>query len=880
MEKNSEDHPRDPHTLKDFFISYAVEDRIQATWIHQQLEDHGYRTILAGRDFFAGNNFVLEMDHALQISARMIAIISPDYLASPYTRAEWAAVFRRDPTGAQGLLLPVLVRSCEVEGLLAPLLRINLIDLIGKDDQQAQKRLLRGVRQSPRSRSLVSSLAGEEVSLPSSRIWHIPFPRNPLFTGREDLLDQLHQKLTTPPTSDATTTIAALTQPQALKGLGGIGKTQLAVEYAYRYQDHYPHTFWVNAATMETLIGSFVAIADLLPSFPAKNEQDQNKVVEAVKQWLEHCDTRWLLIFDNADNISLVRPFLPKSGPGHILLTTRAHAVSSLAASIEVKKMSLMEGTCLLLRRVYGLAPHLSPMQVLEYTSIEDTNEAGNIVAALDSLPLALDQAGAYIEETGCGFAEYLNVYNTHHKTLLARRGIQATNYPNSVATTWLLSFQKVQQTNPAAAELLCLCAFLAPDQIPEELIRDGAAHWNFPLQQATADLLTFNQMIEDLLKFSLVKRLAKPHMLSIHRLIQVVLIDTLTIDKQWQWVVGVIQAVNNVFPKDVNDTSMWSQCQRYLSQVQACYTLIEQYFMPMQQSTLWLIEAAILLDRTGLYLWHRALYSIAESLYQRALIIYEQRLGPEHPYIARSLNNLAGLYESQDQYDQAEPLFQRALAIHEQQLGPEHLDTALSLNNLAFLYINQGQYDQASPLLQRALAIYEQQLGPDHSDVALGLNNLAGIYESQGQHAMAEPLLQRALKIREQQLGQEHPDTALSLNNLAFLYINQGQYDQASPLLQRALEIRKQQLGQEHPDTALSLNNLAFLYINQGQYDQAKPLLQRALTIFTQVLGSGHSQTKETYERLQVVVEALDKAEKVTPLATEQQKQARIEKE
>lgn len=399
MQKNSEDLTKGPDSLKDFFISYAVEDRIQARWICQELEAHGYHTIFPERDFPAGSNFVLEMERAVTASARTIAVISPAYLASRYTQPEWAVAFRRDPIGEKGLLIPVFVHPCEAEGLLGSIIRINLID---KDEHQARKRLLQGMRQAPRVLSQVAFPSRVETTSPSSRICNIPFARNPLFTGREDLLHQLHQKLTSDTTSDATTaTVAALTQPQALKGLGGIGKTQMAVEYAYRYQESYPYILWVNAATLEALIASFVAIAELLPSFPAKDEQDQNKVVESIKRCLEQSEIRWLLILDNADDVALVRPFLPKSGNGSILITTRAHAVGSIAASLEVEKMSLMEGTCLLLRRVYGLAPHFSAIEVLEYASVEDTNEAGNVVAALDYLPLALDQAGAYIEETG-----------------------------------------------------------------------------------------------------------------------------------------------------------------------------------------------------------------------------------------------------------------------------------------------------------------------------------------------------------------------------------------------------------------------------------------------------------------------------------------------
>src|SRR6266704_2014163 len=312
-----------------------------------------------------------------------------------------------------------------------------------------------------------------------SGVWNVPFGRNPHFTGRDDLLDQLRQHLSPEVQDDQTTTRrAALTQPQAIKGLGGIGKTQIAVEYAYRFRDLYTHTLWVNAASGEALITSFVALAELLPSFSAKSERDQGKLVAAIKRWLEQCEQEWLLIFDNADNISLVRQYLPQRGKGSILLTTRAHAVGSLAASIEVEKMGLMEGTQFLLRRA----------QRFDHALDEEVNKAGNVVIALDHFPLALDQAGAYIEETGCGFSDYLQIYQDHRRELLAKRGLQATDYPDSVATTWSLSFHRVEQANPAAAALLRLCAFLAPDAIPEELLSKGASDWSLPLQQAAAD--------------------------------------------------------------------------------------------------------------------------------------------------------------------------------------------------------------------------------------------------------------------------------------------------------------------------------------------------------------------------------------------------------
>jgi tetratricopeptide (TPR) repeat protein len=671
-----------------------------------------------------------------------------------------------------------------------------------------------------------------------SGVWNVPYLRNPHFTGRDELLDRLHQQLSSEAQDAPTTTRrAALTQPQAIKGLGGIGKTQIAVEYAYRSreQGRYIHTLWVNAASEEAIIASFVTLAELLPAFPSKKKTDQQKLVAEIKRWLEQCKQHWLLIFDNADDVSIIQEDLPQRGNGSILLTTRANAVGSLATPVEVETMSFIEGTHLLLRRA----------QRFEHASDEEINEVGNIVVALDHFPLALDQAGAYIEETKCRFVDYLKAYQNHRRALLARRGTQATNYPDSVATTWSLSFQKVEQANPAAAELLRLCAFLAPDSIPEELIREGSMYWTPLLQSVATDLFAFNQMIAELLRFSLVKRLAEDHMLSIHRLVQVVQMDRMEQKEHRRWAERIVRAVNAVFPRNPKEeVATWPQCLRYLEQAQACYILIQCHM-------LMLTEAADLLNRTGTYLCEHALYTIADPLYERALWIREQQLGSEHPDVAHSLNDLATLCSKQGKYIEAELLYERALWIREQQLGSEHPDVAHSLNDLAILYSKQGKHKEAEPLLQRALRIWEQQLGSEHPDVASPLNNLAELYRDQGQYAEAEPLYQRALRIWEQQLGPEHPLVAASLNNLAILYWRRGKYAEAEPLHKRALGVLEQQLGPEHPDVAASLNNLAILYKEQGKYAEAEPLYQRALRIREQRLGSEHPDVATSLNNL-----------------------------
>ncbi|GCF11469.1 FxSxx-COOH system tetratricopeptide repeat protein [Dictyobacter arantiisoli] len=673
----------------------------------------------------------------------------------------------------------------------------------------------------------------QAVSTPTQEaaLWTVPYARNPHFTGRDDLLKQL-ELLFTGETPDQGVGVrqAALTQTQAIKGLGGIGKTQIAIEYAYRahLQGRYRDVIWISAANEETILTSFVELARLLPALVPQEETNQHTIIAAILRWLEQREPPWLLLVDNADDLSLVQPYLPRQGHGHILLTTRANAVGAFASSVEVDTMGIMEGAHLLLRRAHRFSA----------SSPDEIDEAINVVIALAQFPLAIDQAGAYLEETGCSLHDYLHIYQQHRSVLLARRGKQTTQYPESVATTWSLSFAQVQRTNPAAAELLQLCAFFAPDHIPEELLSEGASYWPPLLHDAVADRFTFNQMLETLLSFSLVKRLSEERMLSIHRLVQTVQMDRLEVEMQRTWSEQVVRAVHALFPADTKDVATWPTCLRYLEQVEACDTLIQHH-------QLLLPEAADLLDRTGSYFLEHTMYTQAASLYQRALHICEQQWGPEHPRTATSLNHLGILHRDNGNYREAEPFYQRALRIREQQLGPYHLDTATTLHNLANLYESQRAYAKAEPFYQRALRIREQQLGPHHLDTAATLHNLAILYQDQGNYEQAKPLLQRALYIRES-LAPHHPDTAATLNYLGGGYQEQGKYTEAEPFYQRAFEIFEQQFGSSHFYTAMSLYNLAVLYTDQGRYREAVPLCQRALVIYEQHLGSLHAHTAD----------------------------------
>ncbi len=652
-------------------------------------------------------------------------------------------------------------------------------------------------------------------------IWNVPYHRNPFFTGREDILKNLHNTLTAGKT-------AALTQPQAIRGLGGIGKTQTAVEYAYRYYNVYKAVLWAKADTREVLVTDFVSIADLL-NLPEKNEQDQNKAVNAVKRWLQnHLD--WLLILDNVEDLEMVEEFIPTTTGGHILLTTRTQATGT-ANNVDVHKMEAEEGALFLIRR----AKVITLDAPLDSAKPADCDKAREVSQVLDGLPLALDQAGAYIEETACTLSEYLDLYQAQYAELLKDRGQLTFGHPESVVTTFSLAFEKVEQNNPAAAELLQLCAFLHPDDIPEEIITEGALDLSPVLQSTTTNLYQLKKSIAELLKYSLIHRDPETKGLSIHRLVQAVLKNWMDEPIERLWAERAVRAVSRTFPNV--EYAVWSRCQRCLPHAQVCAVLIKQW-------TIMSLEAARLLDQAGSYLKERAQNAQAELMLQQSLAIYEKIWGPEHPDVAHSLNNLAEVYR-QGKYAQAEPLYQRALAIWEQTLGPVHPYVAIGLNNLALLYFTQGKYVQAEPLFQRAISIWEKIPGAEDPHIANSLNSLAELYRVQGKYAQAEPLFQRALAIREQRLGTEHRHVSNSLNGLALLYHVQGRHAEAEPLFRRALAIREKVLGREHPAVAVCLNNLALLYSTQGKYTQAESLYQQALAIYKQIPGgSEHSDT------------------------------------
>lgn len=664
----------------------------------------------------------------------------------------------------------------------------------------------------------------EETIDVSRQHWLVPYRRNDYYTGYEQTLQALYKAL-------HTKRAAFLTQ--ALSGLGGIGKTQLALEYAYRYRDEYKSVIWIGADSQAVLLSRLDHVVQQL-GLSVLEPRNQQQVLFAFHHWLSS-QANWLLILDNVEDLAILDMIFPDENArrqGHIVITTRAQAVGVWANKVAVETMGEEEGATLLLRR----AKVIPRSALLDAASEQDQEKARDISAELDGLPLALDQAGAYIEETRCSIAEYLDLYRARRAALLWRRGTAVSGHPDSVTTTFELSFDKVQQVNPAAAELLRFCAFLHPDAIPEELIVDNASHAGALLQPVATDPIQLQEALGTLSRYSLLRRNASARTLSTHRLVQAVLKDMKDMRDeavQRQWAERAVQAMVHAFALEGSDT--WQHAERYIPHALACTELIEQ--LGLQSET-----AAILLSRTSLYLRQRAQYGQAEQFYKQALVRYEQLFGREDPEVATVLNNLALVYEEQRRHAEAQNLFKRAEDILAKVYPLGHPDRARILANLASCHWSQGELREACRLGELAVAMLEKTLGPEDLDLAAALSKLATVYRDQGDTQRAEPLYQRALAMKERTLPPGHPLIAFSLSAFATNFYLQQRFDRAAAYQERALAILEQVLGPDHPEVALCLFCLADTYMMRRDFKRAEQCNRRSLAIYEKAEGPIHS--------------------------------------
>jgi tetratricopeptide (TPR) repeat protein len=629
------------------------------------------------------------------------------------------------------------------------------------------------------------------------------------FVSRVKELKDLHELLQ----GDSRVAIVA-----AISGLGGVGKTELAVQYAISHDQDYPAgVWWLSGRDVMGQVLSY-GVRMGMP-MTGTNSTPEQKVQECYDFWRQGLAGRRLVIVDDVTTVAdyeAIVSYLPTDPSFRILMTTRER--------LQVRRLDL------------GV---LSEGEAIEFLTkllgSERVAAEGSLVKELCKwlgyLPLGLELVGRYLvskpRTSVATLLERLAVGKLEARSLL--RGQPMTSTHGSLAAAFEVSWVTLEEQTEELAAFLSLFGLAA---IPQDLLA-SCFEWEAEDLEDAWD------------------RLMNLHLVGKDECLHPIVREFLTVKLDQRLDCGKMR---ERYTRAIV-TSAENHCEQTmtLDQLQAAKVYETHWldFNKRQSEENFGIAIATVCMRLDQYYSSQGLFGLSREPSERALAIREKQLGPDHPDTGTSLNNLAGLYRSMGHYNEAEPLYQRALAISEKQLGPDHPDTGTSLNNLAGLCRSMGHYNEAEPLYQRALAISEKQLGPDHPDTGTSLNNLALLYRSMGRYNEAEPLYQRALVIREKQLGPDHPSTGISLNNLALLYESMGRYNEAEPLYQRALAISEKQLGPDHPDTGTSLNNLALLYESMGRYNEAEPLYQRALAISEKQLGPDHPFTGTSLNNL-----------------------------
>jgi tetratricopeptide (TPR) repeat protein len=630
---------------------------------------------------------------------------------------------------------------------------------------EALKDLLQGPLPAALSVQLVEKLA----ETPSKLIL-LPYPSlETLFKGRDAFLRRLRASLTRPDGG------AAAIAGRAVHGLGGVGKTRAAVEYAWAHRADYTALALLDAETGEKLRASLAALVGPL-HLPEQATPDEAARVEAALAWL-NANPDWLLILDNVDSepaLDAANRLLGRLQGGHVVLTSRLARFPRGVERLDLDVLSLDDAAAFLLEATEGG----------RHTAADDAVQAAALGEELGQLALALEMAAATIEARGLGFAAYRALWLGNRARVVGWAGEKITGYHHAVAETWQTS---VDQLSEAARHLLERLAFLAPDPVPGFLL--DVAVPGAEAKDATAAL-------DDLAAYSLVTRDVEGETFLVHRLVQDVTRRGLeasgTTAARLTESLGWVDAA---FTGEGQDARSWGRLDPLAPHAEAVAAHANAAGIAN--------PTARLMNELGVLFSAKAVYARADLLFRRALAIDEANLGKDHPTVATDLNNLAELLRATNRLGKAEPLFRCALAIDEASLGKDHPTVARDLNNLAELLRATNRLGEAEPLFRRALAIGEASLGKDHPEVATDLNNLAGLLGATNRLGEAEPLYRRALAIDEASLGKDHPNVATYLNNLALLLHATNRPGEAESLFRRALVIflaLERAIGREHP--------------------------------------------------------------------------------
>ncbi|MGH8905187.1 MAG: FxSxx-COOH system tetratricopeptide repeat protein [Egibacteraceae bacterium] len=705
--------------------------------------------------------------------------------------------------------------------------------------------------------------------------------RNKYFTGREDLLSDLRRRI-------ADQEVTALL-PHALQGMGGVGKTQLAIEYAYRYQADYDVVWWISA-DQEALARS--ALAALAPRLGltgvalGRIEDAVAAVLDALRRGDPH--GRWLLVFDNADQPETIRGLMPQ-GPGHVLVTSRNHRWASVADTIEVNVFPRAESLAFLRRRV----PHTS--------DVEDNR----LAEELGDLPLALEQAGALLAETAMSVDTYLELLEQAAGEILGESS--PTDYPVPVAAAWSLSVARVRDETPYAMDLLRRCAFFGPEPIPMELLNRGQYVLGPPLRDMLRDPVLMSRAIRALGRYALARIDNFRRTLQVHRIIQRVIRDELTAEESGEMRREVHLLLAAADPGDPDDFDNWPRYADLLAHVGpsalvesqepevrrlagniARYLYVAGDFSdawPFAESALerWAADSGeddpdvlIMRRHLGTVLFALSDYQAAYELNRRTLDRMREVLGDDHEETLILINLHGADLRARGDFAAARQLDEDSVQRHRQVFGDEHPRTFMAGINLALDYRSLGDYRKAFQLEDQN---YRDRLDfygrDDNPQVLFALDNLADALRHAGDYAAAREMEERTYRdyqevVRQQLLPRDHPWVLQQAKSLSFARGKMGAFAESLELARQVYEGHQRAYGVDHPDrlaAAVSLGNAQRLV---GDLNEAAMLIEDAVQRYRKVLGPDHPYTRGAVLNLAIVRRQLGDAEGAKGLLNE----------